>query len=983
MYHAVQSVTLLVGLTLQFAQRTDRPRSGAANTNWEVLVSKMKFAVASLIAISAAAFAPQPTVAQDLKDCCSPTGKDWPKNGGNYGNSGYSSLTQVTKANIKDLGPAWVVHASAEPVTTPTPGPGSTKLGQQTTPIAVDGVLYFDTPAGGVMAVDGATGATKWKWEPTMADSGFTPATTRRGVSVGEGKVYTLSGGNRVVALDQNTGKMVWAVQPTDNGKPLGNTAKVATVYYNGLVYVGTNDSARSAGYAVHAKDGSMAWSFFAAYPHGTTFTDVNGKSFDAGDTWTTKDTPNDTPNDCYLTAGGAPWIHPAIDPKLNMVYWTFGNVRSCPNSQDGSERPGDNLFGNSIVALDATTGKYKWHFQSVHHDTWDLDNVHAPLLADVKIKGQTRQVLYYGSKQGRTFVLDRANGKPVLGVEERPVPADVRQLSSLTQPYPLQEPWLPDCVAYQNLGSDIPGLHHRAPPNYNGYQAEPDPAHPGQLKLVLRPGNYLEKDKPFLKGPERKGCMNDAHWMEPVLTVPSQNGGADWSGYGYSPRLNLAYIPYSTNAGAHARNLFQGGNGLRAPGVYQSGGIVAIDASTNTVKWRVEMDGGDDIAHGNSVLVTATDMVFFARPDGLVMALDGKTGAELWRFQTGFPSASGVISYEVKGEQYIALAAMGANQPYGNLAYGDAIWAFKLGGKAPYFTGPRSNPVVVSGSSEAPSPPPIVNKRRPVDNASGDWLPPNTVYLAYQKVGTPLRAPGAGGFGPPPGAPAASSDGPPGQRPAAPAPNPPWPDSTATSSMLPSVLTVPVGTTVTFTNPGDAQIGGPGLGNKLEHCATQFFEGKFNFRLQPGQSAQYTFDREGEYFYNDCTDPRPTGKVVVTLAAQDAPLSFGSGVMDLKSTNGLAGGVKGVVTASMTVPAGWTLDKAVPVTIQAPLSTQTFKAVTATVSGGRLVATFNKADIDNNVKVGDGQSFKVTANFVSAGTQKKLQGATSVTVVK
>ncbi len=947
---------------------------------------KTKLAMASLLVLGAATMSSAAFSApKDFEACCAPTGADWPKNGGNLGNQAYTSLTQINKTNIKNLGPAWLVHASAEPVTTPTAGPGSKKLGQQTTPIAVDGVIYTDTPAGGVMALDGATGAVKWKWEPTQADSGFTPSTTRRGVSVGEGKVYTLAGGNRVVALDQNTGKQVWAVQPTDNGKTLGNTSKVATVYFDGLVYVGTNDAPRSAGYALNAKDGSMAWSFFGAYPHGTVFTDVNGKRFDAGDTWTTKDTPNDTPNDCYLTAGAAPWIHPAVDPKLGMVYWTFGNVRSCPNSQDGSKRPGDNLFSNSIVALDAKTGAYKWHFQSVHHDTWDLDNVHAPLLADVKIGGQTRQVIYYGSKQGRTFVLDRATGKPVLGVEEREVTQDVRQLSSKTQPYPMQPPWLPDCVAYQNLGSEIPGLHHRAPPNYNGYQAEPDPAHPGQLRLVKRAGNYLEKDAPYLKGPERKGCMNEAHWAEPVLTVPSQNGGADWSGYGYSPRLNLAYIPYSTNAGAHANNLFQGGNGLRAPGVYQSGGLVAIDASTNTVKWRKEMGAGDDIAHGNSVLVTATDLVFFSRPDGLVMALDGKTGEELWRFQTGFASASGVIAYEVNGEEYIGLAAMGANQPYGALTYGDVIWAFKLGGKAKYTTGPRANPVVVSGSSEAPAPPPIVNLRRPVDNASGDWLPPNTVYLAYQKVGTPYRAPGAGGFGPPPGPPPGappSSDGPP--RPAAPTTaNPPWPDSTATSAMLPSVLTVPVGTTVTFTNPGDAQIGGPGLGNQKEHCATQFFEGRFNFRLQPGQSAQHTFDREGEYYYNDCTDPRPTGKVVVTLAPQDAALTFGSGVIDLKSPNGLATGLKGVIQASMAVPAGWALDKAVPVTIQAPLSTQPYQAVTASVSGGRLIATFKKSDIDNNIAVGDGQTLKVSANFIAGGVQKKLAGAAQVRVVK
>ena len=130
------------------------------------------------------------------------------------GNQGYSSLTQINKDNIIKLGPVWLNHVSAAPVTTPTPGPGTNDTGQQTTPIAIDGVIYTDTPNGDVIAIDGKTGATKWKWHPTA----FTTSGTRRGVSVGDGKVYTLAGGQRVVALNKDTGAVVWVSQPTGPG---------------------------------------------------------------------------------------------------------------------------------------------------------------------------------------------------------------------------------------------------------------------------------------------------------------------------------------------------------------------------------------------------------------------------------------------------------------------------------------------------------------------------------------------------------------------------------------------------------------------------------------------------------------------------------------------------------------------------------------------------------------------------------------------
>lgn len=885
------------------------------------------------------------------EDCCSPATTDWPRVAGNLGSHAYSALTQINKGNISRLAPAWVIHANLEPHTAPVPGPGTTGGGQETTPVVVDGVMYLDTPQGGVIALDGATGDVKWKWRPSVEANGFGPGNQHRGVSVGEGKVFTTGGGNRVVALNKDTGAIVWAVQPTpldaaERG-PLGNIAKVHTLYYDGLVYQGTNDGNRGSVFALRASDGALVWHFRSTYPHGTMFTDVNGNTFDAGATF------GEVPNDCYLAAAATAWIHPTIDPELGMLYQTFGNVRSCTGAQWGNERPGDNLFGTSLVALDLKTGQYRWHFQSVRHDIWDLDNVHAPTLADVMIDGQLRKVVYYGSKSGHQFVLDRTNGKPALPIEYREVPTDSRQAQPTTQPFPVSGPYMEQCLVYQNLGSDVPGLPNRAVPNWNGYQAQPDPDNPGQLKLVLNPNNYLSGDEQFLAGPPRVGCMYDPHWDQNslFLSMTSQNGANDWSNVSFSPKLNLRYIPYAYNPVAHG--IFQGGNGLRQIGGYQTGGLVAVDASTNLPVWRKEFGLAGDVAHGNSPLVTASDLLFINKIDGWLLAMDAKTGEELWRFQTGFHSASGVISYEINGEQYIAMPAMAGTQPYAQAAgggQGGAVWAFKLGGTAKYYTGTRANPNYISGSQEAPAPPPIVNLRRPVGNTAQGAVPANTIYMARSNGNANATK-----------------------------------DSTTTGSMLPSQLTVPVGTTVTFTNPGDDTFGVPGSGNLLEHCATQFFEGLFNFRLQPGESAQYTFTREGEYYYNDCTDPRPVGKVIVSAILEERPgaLKFNPGTLDMWAGNGGFTSVKGPVIAMFEVPEGYTFDGDVRLT--APLTTQTFPAEKADViDGGRtLKITFEKGLIDNNMPAGDEVPLTVSANFMHEGVQKKLTSTTNVRVLK
>ena len=878
-------------------------------------------------------------------ECCAPTTQDWPYVNGNLGGQAYTALTQINKQNIKSLGPAWVTHTAAEPVTQPVAGPGGTQTAQQTTPIVVDGIMYLDTPGGGVIALDGATGAVKWKWFPSVAANGFAGNNQHRGVSVGEGKVFTTAAGNRVVALDKETGAIVWAVIPSDSGVPLTGVAKVYTRYFDGLVFMGTNDNGRGAAFALRASDGAMVWTFYGAYPHGTVFTDIHGASFDAGDTWTTKDLPNDTPNECYLTGGATPWQHGNIDPELGLMYLTFGNVRSCNGSQNGAARPGDNLFSNSVVAVDYRTGAYKWHFQSVRHDVFDMDNVLPPTLADVAINGKARKILNYGSKSGWQFVLDRVTGKPALPIEHRAVPADIRNAPALTQPFPVSGGYMEPCVAYQNLGSAVPGLQNRIVPNWNGYQAEPDPANPGQLRLVLRTPNYLTPEEPFMVGPPRLGCMYDGAFDGFVfMSMTSQNGGNDMTNVAYSPRTNLKYLGISYSPVGHP--LQQGGNGLRQIGGYQTGALVAVNASTNTVAWKKPLKF--DLSRQHNPLVTASDLLFHTQMDGWLVGRDAVTGDELWRFQLGAPSQAGTIAYEINGEQYIATTNMAGSQPYSQGGNGDAVWAFKIGGTAKYTTGTRANPTVVSGSSEAPAPLPIANWRRPVGNTAAGIVPANEIWMARSNGNADST-----------------------------------PDAVDTGSMIPSQRTVAVGATVTFRNPGTETF--PTAPNVKEHCATQFFEGKFNFRLQPGQTAQHTFDREGEYFYNDCTDPRPVGKVIVTLTAQDQPgaLAFVPSLLNLRPADGLFTSVQGLVTATFKLPAGYTLDGNVQ--LKTPLTEQLFSPVnaTATPDGKTLVLTFDKALLDNNLPAGDAVPITVSANFINGGVQKKLSSTANVRVVK
>jgi PQQ-dependent dehydrogenase (methanol/ethanol family) len=524
----------------------------------------------------------------------------------NYGNTMYSELDDINNENIAGLGGAWVLHVDG----------GVVSGNQQSTPVVVDGVIYVQSASQRISAVDARTGVVKW----TYAGGGTVGLL--RGVAVAQGKVFASLSGRRVVALDQATGQPLWLVTLNNTDFP-GGTTPTALVYYDGLVYVGTGggDGAyRGRAYALNATDGSIAWTFWGVPAPGT----PGSETWPADSTW--------------KTGGAAPWMHPAVDPELNIVYWTFGNPFPV---NDGSTRPGDNLYSNSIVAMDAHTGAYLWHFQTVKHDLWDYDNTMAPVLMDLRVHGKRRKAVAVAGKTGYLYILDRVTGQPLQDVQYQSVPQEPRQKTAATQPVPAGDAFVPVC-------SD---------PN-----AEP----------AVRPvPNYIA------------GCLFTPFWDKPTIVTPGSAGGAVWSAVSFNPHTGLMYF-----GAALINTSWSNTSKVRPLGEYRSGRIVAMDPSTNRVVWQKHIDWA--LSAGNGTLTTAGDVMFIGQPDGYLVGYDIQNGRELWRFQTGAGVHTAPITYSINGEQYVAVFAGGNSVPYSSPP-GDNLWAFKLGGTVPQAAAPTT----------------------------------------------------------------------------------------------------------------------------------------------------------------------------------------------------------------------------------------------------------------------------------------------------
>ncbi len=532
-----------------------------------------------------------------------PTGKDFPLAGGNLGNQRYSALTQIDRSNVSRLGGAWMVHV----------GGG----GMPGVPIVVDGVMYIGVGGGDILAVDASTGATVWRFKSPFGSQ------TNRGVAVAEGKVFSGANGSRLIALDQKTGALVWETKVTEGAPGRGGGTPGASIYSDGRVFCGISGGEagiRGQFGAYDAKTGKELWKFYT----------IPGPGEFGHDTWE---------GDSWMRGGGPVWSHAAVDPQLGMVYIPVGNAYP---DQNGSQRGGDNLFTSSILALDVKTGAYKWHFQEVHHDVWDYDNPLPPVLADIAYKGQPRKILIHGGKTGLTYILDRTNGKPLIGIEERPVPQEPTNKTAKTQPFPMGDSPVPNCP---------------------------------------EPGSVAEGS--------RAACVFGAFRPDdPVVTSSGTLGGVNWAPVTFDPRTSLFYVPASMINSQFASGF------ARPPGEPRAGTLSAMDPATNKIVWQIRTKF--PLGTGSGLLSTASGVMFNGQSDGSFVAYDMDNGTVLWRFQTGAGADAPASTYEVNGEQYVAVLAAGNS--FQLSPRGDNLWAFKLGGKVPPAPTPEPPPTVQPG---------------------------------------------------------------------------------------------------------------------------------------------------------------------------------------------------------------------------------------------------------------------------------------------
>jgi alcohol dehydrogenase (cytochrome c) len=490
---------------------------------------------------------------------------NWLLHGRTYDNQRYSTLKQITADNIKSLGLAALVQT------------GMT-ASFETTPVVVNGVMYITTPVVNkkmlIMAINAATGERLWDVTYNLGPFQVCCGPVNRGVAVGYGTVYVATLDDHLLALDAADGHTLW--QSSIVGSQDGYSETLAPQIYDGMVIVGSAGgewALRGFVAAYDAKTGQQRWRWMATDP----------KTYSANS---------------WQGGGAMVWTTPAIDPKLGLVIFSTGN----PNPDlDGTARGGDNLYSDSIVALDVHTGQLKWYYQEVKHDVWDYDAVSNVVLFDVHHNGETIPAAAEAGKVGWVFIVDRRTGK-----------------------------------------------------------------------LIRKSDPYVMMSKNMFSTPTTAG----------VDMLPGANGGAEWSPPAYSPQTHYLYIlamdqlmHFTTKPAPSGPGLIRLGSAFTnvAPGAIQDGPFVALDVETGKIAWQYKapqpLIGG--------ALATAGNLVFMGEGNGWFDAFNAKTGEQLWRYNLGAGVNAPPITYQVNGEQYIAVAAGGNFQL--SYPYGDTVAIFKL----------------------------------------------------------------------------------------------------------------------------------------------------------------------------------------------------------------------------------------------------------------------------------------------------------------
>ena len=602
-------------------------------TRHHLLAALLLNAVLAPVSLLLAAEAINPAPAFTAKDLAEPRADGWITNGGTLSNQRHSPLKQIDRSNVGKLKAVWHINLKSGL---------EFRHNNQAQPIVYDGVIYMVSGQNDVFALSVETGATLWEHRSGLVENqAFVCCQwVSRGLGIGEGKIF-LGGLDAVLrALDQRTGKIVWE---TKTGEPAqGYSLTAAPLYYNGLVIIGTAGGdlgIRGWLRAFDAKTGKEVWRFNT----------IPGPGEFGHDTW-----PADSK--VWQWGGGAVWSTPAIDPELGLLYFSTGNPGP---SLGGAARKGDNLFTDSIVALDVKTGKYKWHFQEVHHDIWDYDAPNPLVLFEATYGGVKRKGLAHAGKTGFVYILDRVTGQPLVGIDEKPVMQEVRQHTSPTQPFPRGDSLVP---------LDIPVA-------------------PENIRLV----NQGRIFTPFLEDPRIFTPLAAVNWP-PSAYDPATN----WMYICATESANGARMDASQFEAPTFKGSFRGGAYVGA-GLPSSGIYSAVDLKTNKIVWQKRFNDGCR----SGSLHTDGGLVFLGRNDGRVIALDAANGDRLWEFQTDFAVNSAVTTFVYKGQQYLVTYAGGG---FVNAVKGDGVWLFSLNGTVDPIVPAKAQAAVTAQTRTAPA---------------------------------------------------------------------------------------------------------------------------------------------------------------------------------------------------------------------------------------------------------------------------------------
>ncbi len=556
---------------------------------------KSHFLVALSLAALVAGCSPPPGGKQAAVDdsrltAGSPDGADWLSYGRTYDEARFSPLTQVNEANVAGLGLAWSSDMDSA-------------RGQEATPVVVDGVMYVTTAWSMVKAYDGATGKLLWAFDPNVPRAKLVDVccdAVNRGVAVYKGRVYVGTLDGRLIALNADTGAVLWDKLTIPKGSHMAITGAPRVV--KGRVIIGSAGSEYiTRGYvaAFDAETGKEAWRFYTV-PGDPSQTE--GAHLEtAAKTW---------PKDAWkLGGGGTVWDSITYDPQTDLIYFGTANAEPWSPRARGSNdgEAGDSLYTGSIVAVKADTGEYAWHFQETPEDRWDFDSTQQIIVTDLTLAGQKRRVLMHAPKNGFFYTLDAKTGAFISG---KPFAKTITWAKGL-DPVTGRPDIVPE-ARYEITGKPFVSL-----PGAMGAHSWTPMSFSPQTGLVYIPVN--EAAQPYNAAPK------------------------DWKPGETGFQTGLDIGPLAAPADPAARQAI-----LAAT----TGSLVAFDPVAGKARWSVEHVGPSN----GGTLATAGNLVFQGTASGEFRAYTADTGKQLWSFATQTGVLAAPMTYSVKGEQYVAI---------------------------------------------------------------------------------------------------------------------------------------------------------------------------------------------------------------------------------------------------------------------------------------------------------------------------------------